>query len=144
MLWIILMLTAVAAPPAQPAQSATTQPIPRAQFITEMDSQFRKMDADKNGQLTHAEIEQYQKLSAVAEAQGPQRALFAELDNDKNGQLSPAEFAQADRRPHAAANCPADADARGRQPRQPDQPRSSTARRRWPISTGSTPTRTAW
>jgi Ca2+-binding EF-hand superfamily protein len=94
MLWIILTLTAAAAPPAPPEQSATTQPIPRAQFISEMDSQFRKMDADKNGQLTHAEIEQFQKQSALAEAKARNRAQFAELDKDKNGQISPAEFAK--------------------------------------------------
>lgn len=92
MLWIVLTLAAVAAPPAQPEQSTTIKPIPRAQFISEMDSQFREMDADKNGQLTHAEIEQYQKLSALAEAKARNSAQFAELDKDKNGQISPAEF----------------------------------------------------
>jgi Ca2+-binding EF-hand superfamily protein len=79
---------------AQAAQQAGPQPIPRASFIGEMDSQFRKMDADKNGQLTRIEIEQFQKLRAVAEAEDRNRALFAELDTDKNKQLSPAEFAR--------------------------------------------------
>jgi Ca2+-binding EF-hand superfamily protein len=74
---------------------AQAQPIPRAQFIADMDVQFRKMDADKNGQLTRVEIEQFQKLTAIAEAQARNRALFAHLDADKNGQLSPAEFAKA-------------------------------------------------
>jgi Ca2+-binding EF-hand superfamily protein len=68
--------------------------IPRAQFIADMDTQFRKMDADKNGQLTRIEIEQFQKLTAIAEAQARNRALFAQLDADKNGQLSPSEFAK--------------------------------------------------
>ena len=92
MLWIILMLTAAAAPPAPPEKGATAQPIPRAQFISEMDSQFRQMDADKNGQLTHAEIEQFQEQSALAEAKARNRAQVAELDKDKNGQISPTEF----------------------------------------------------
>jgi Ca2+-binding EF-hand superfamily protein len=82
--------TPVGAQPKSPANQA----LARAQFIADMDSEFRKMDADKNGQLTKAEIEQYQKLQAVAQAQSRNRALFTQLDTDKNGQLSPAEFAK--------------------------------------------------
>jgi Ca2+-binding EF-hand superfamily protein len=81
----------------------TAKPIPRAQFIAQMDSQFRSIDADKNGQLTRAEIEQHQQQSAVAEAKARNRAQFAELDVNKNGQLSPAEFAKLTP-PAAAAN----------------------------------------
>jgi len=92
MWWI--MLAAAVAPSTAPAQAAASQPIARAQFISEMDTQFRQMDADKNGQLTRTEIEQYQKLSAVAEAKARNHALFAQLDTNKNGQLSPAEFAK--------------------------------------------------
>jgi len=84
------------------AQGATPS-VQRAQFIADMDGQFRKMDADKNGQLTRTEIEQYQRLSAVAEAQARNRALFTQLDTDKNGQLSPAEFAKVTA-PTPAAN----------------------------------------
>jgi len=91
MLRTILALAAVAAPPAP---SAVTQPIPRTQFITEMDAQFRQIDGDKNGQLTRTEIEQYQHLAAVAEAKARNQALFVQLDTNKNGQLSPAEFAK--------------------------------------------------
>ena len=81
-------------------------PIPRAGFIAEMDSQFRKMDADKNGQLTRIEIEQFQKLTAVAEADARNRQLFAELDANKNGQLNPAEFARLITAPPAANATP--------------------------------------
>lgn len=70
------------------------QSLPRAQFIANMDGEFRKMDADKNGQLTKSEIEEYQKLQAVAQAQSRNRALFTQLDTDKNGQLSKTEFAK--------------------------------------------------
>ena len=82
---------------------AQSQPIPRAQFIANMDVQFRKMDADKNGRLTRTEIEQFQKLTAIAEAQARSRALFAKLDADNNGQLSQAEFAKV-AAPAPAAN----------------------------------------
>jgi Ca2+-binding EF-hand superfamily protein len=79
------------APPNPPA-AAGPQPLSRTTFLTEMDSQFRLMDADKNGLLTRTEIEQFQKLAAVAEAQARNRSLFAQLDADKNGQISALEF----------------------------------------------------
>ena len=85
--------------PAQTQKAAATatqptapQPLSRTTFLSEMDSQFRLMDADKNGQLTRTEIEQFQKLQAVADAQARNRSLFAQLDTDKNGQISAAEF----------------------------------------------------
>jgi hypothetical protein len=57
-----------------------------------MDSQFRKMDADKNLTLTRAEIEGFERAISVVKAQAKNRQLFARLDADRNGQLSPAEF----------------------------------------------------
>ena len=86
------------------AQAATS--LPRAQFITDMDTEFRKMDADKNGQLTRTEIEQFQKLQAVAQAQARNQAMFAQLDADKNGQLSAAEFSKISTSPPAANGQP--------------------------------------
>jgi hypothetical protein len=38
--------------PATLLAQAAALAIPRTQFIADMDTQFRKMDADKNGQLT--------------------------------------------------------------------------------------------
>ena len=60
-----------------------------------MDQEFGKMDADKNGQVTRAEAEAFQRAIAVAESGKRLRAAFAELDADRNGQLSLAEFAKA-------------------------------------------------
>lgn len=91
-------------PAALAAQAATS--LPRAQFITDMDTEFRKMDADKNGQLTRTEIEQFQKLQAVAQAQTRNQAMFAQLDADRNGQLSPAEFSKISSPPPAANGQP--------------------------------------
>ncbi|MCL6741180.1 hypothetical protein LZ518_08560 [Sphingomonas sp. RB56-2] len=81
---------AVAPAPAPAVQ----QPIARAQFIREMDTEFNKIDADKNRQLSRIEIDQFQKLQAIAQAQSRNRSLFAQLDADRNGQLSQAEFAK--------------------------------------------------
>ena len=91
-------------PAALAAQAATS--LPRAQFITDMDTEFRKIDADKNGQLTRTEIEQFQKLQAVAQAQSRNQAMFAQLDADRNGQLSPAEFSKISSPPPAANGQP--------------------------------------
>ena len=66
--------------PSQPGPA----PIPRASFIAEMDGQFRKMDADKNGQLSRSELPKEHKFAAH----------FDMLDTDKNGTLSAAEFAK--------------------------------------------------
>lgn len=66
-----------------------------------MDAQFRKIDADGNGQLTATEIGEFEKQKALVEAQSRNRALFTELDSNKNGQLSPAEFAKLVRDPPA-------------------------------------------
>lgn len=73
---------------AQTIAQTPGKPLARDQFVAEMDAEFRKTDADKNGQLTSSEIEEYQKLQAAAQAEARNRALFAQLDTDKNGRLS--------------------------------------------------------
>lgn len=90
----------------RPAAPAGPQPLARDQFLREIDGEFRKIDADKNGQLTRIEIEQYQKLEAVSDARTRNQALFAQLDADRNGQISPAEFAKLITPPPAANAAP--------------------------------------
>ncbi len=94
MIRIILALAAFTVPSTAIAQATPATPIARAQFLAEMDGQFRLMDGDKNGQLSRAEIEQYQKQATAAERKAGNQALFALLDLNGNGQLSPAEFAE--------------------------------------------------
>src|SRR6476661_4869715 len=67
-------------------------PVPRTEFIQVMDTEFKQMDADKNGILTKKEIEDFQRSMAILVARQRNVALFQALDKDKNGQLSPAEF----------------------------------------------------
>lgn len=76
----------------QRSAGAGPQPIPRASFILTMDSEFRKMDADKNGSVTRREIEDFQRATSMLAAQQRNVALFQALDKDKNGQLSSVEF----------------------------------------------------
>ena len=58
-----------------------------------MDTEFRKIDADKNGILTGKEIEGYERATAGLAAKQRNVDLFQALDTDKNGQISPVEFA---------------------------------------------------
>ena len=91
---IALALEAPAFAQAAQRQATGPQPLPRANFIADMDAEFRKMDADKNGQLTKSEIEQFQTQQQAAQGRARNKALFGQLDKDKNGQLSQAEFAR--------------------------------------------------
>lgn len=82
------------AKPVPAARAAEAQPIPRSAFISNMDTEFRRMDADHDGFLTRKELEDYQTAQIISAAQARKRALFAALDTDRNGVLSQAEFAR--------------------------------------------------
>src|SRR6476620_9432235 len=110
-----LALALVAAPAVPVAGQATRspqpapsqgQPLPRAQFLTNMDVEFKRMDADRDGALSKKEIEDYQTSQIIAAAEARKRALFAAMDSDHNGVLSPAEFMRLpsnERAPNGAA-----------------------------------------
>lgn len=89
----IALAVFVSASPAFSQQPASGN-VPRAQYISVQDGEFRKMDANKDGQVTREEVEDFQRLTAVAESQARNRQLFTQLDADRNGQLSSAEFAK--------------------------------------------------
>ena len=95
---VALILCAAAGPSlaqAAPASaSAGSRPIARAVFLANMDSEFGKMDADKNGQVTKDEIESFERAVSVVKAQAKNRQLFNRLDANHDGQLSAAEFSQ--------------------------------------------------
>ena len=90
--------------PAQ--QPAGPQPIQRADFIAQMDAQFGRMDADRNGQLSRIEIEQSEKQRALAEAKARNESLFDQLDVNNNGQISATEFAKLVSEPATASAQP--------------------------------------
>lgn len=79
---------------ASAQQTAAPPPIVRRDFIAQMDAQFGRMDVDRNGLLSRAEIERFEQQRAAAEAQARNEALFDQLDVNKNGQLSAKEFAK--------------------------------------------------
>ena len=89
---LCLALAASAASPALGQAAAQPEPIARATFITTMDGEFRRMDADKNNTLTRKEIEDFQRAVSVLAAQRRNQALFAALDKDRNGSLTAVEF----------------------------------------------------
>jgi len=97
-MFALLSVAAMAAPvAAQPAPAAApaapqAQPIPRALFLSNMDSEFKRTDADRDGTLSRKEIEDFQASQIIAAAQARKRALFAALDTDHNGVLNQAEF----------------------------------------------------
>ena len=59
-----------------------------------MDSEFRKIDANKDGQLITEEVQQFQETAALAQAEQNSRAAFVALDTDRNGQISSTEWAK--------------------------------------------------
>jgi len=72
---------------------AAQRPLSRSIFLANIDAEFRKIDADKNGSVTRAEVEAFQRAVSVLQIGARNRALFARLDRDRDGQLSAAEFA---------------------------------------------------
>lgn len=79
---------------AQPASPATAdKPLVRAEFIQQMDAEFRRFDGDNNGMVKSEELAAAQRKSAMAEALRQNQAVFSSLDKDRNGSLSAGEFA---------------------------------------------------
>lgn len=72
----------------------SAQPLPRATFSATMDGEYRKIDINKDGQLTRAEVDAFQKAAIAVQVQARRQAVFATLDGDRNGQLSLAEFSR--------------------------------------------------
>ncbi len=99
-----LFALALIAPAPLFAQAAGgAQSVTRAKIVANADAEFMRVDANKDGQMSRAEIENTQRASISARVNARNKALFAELDSDKNGQISPAEFAKASPAPEPDA-----------------------------------------
>ena len=75
------------------AVQAVDQPVPRAEYLQVMDTEFAKMDADRNGMVSAAEVAQKLTNDTTMQAYAQNRQIFQRLDIDGSGQLSPEEFA---------------------------------------------------
>ena len=89
------LLTASAASAQPRTMKASAQPLSRAAFITTMDSEFGKLDANRDGVATRAEVDAQQQRLAAATISQRARALFAQLDADHDGKVSAEEFVRA-------------------------------------------------
>ncbi len=92
---ICLALCGLAMPfPALAQQQANSaQPLTRAEFIQQMDTEFRRFDANGNGTVLPAEIAAAQRKTGTAEALRQNQAVFASLDKNRDGSLDREEFA---------------------------------------------------
>lgn len=90
--FFITIAAATAAIPVA-AQEEGPQPVTRADFISQMDAEFARLDQDANGVVLPEEIVATQRRAAEAEALRQNQAVFARLDRDGDGALSATEFA---------------------------------------------------
>lgn len=80
---------------AQSTQQQAPQQITRAQVSQQLDTEFKDLDANKDGKLSKAEIQAaMSRRAAEAQAQvnAQAKAVFDKLDTNHNGSISLAEF----------------------------------------------------
>ncbi len=102
--WLALGLAALGFPAQVAAQTATprskasparVEPLARSSFIATMDSEYRKLDANKDGSVSKSEVQaENQRIGEAAAAQRA-RAQFLSIDADRNGQIGVEEFVRA-------------------------------------------------
>ena len=99
LLAISIVPTAEAVAQGKPAvtspQPARAQPLLRGSFLATMDEEYGKIDVNKDGIVTKAELQADHERRAMTAAIAQARALFARFDTDRNGQLSADEFIRA-------------------------------------------------
>ena len=94
----------VVSAPAFAQAGGGTDSVPRAKIVANAEAEFKRVDANKDGQMSRTEIETFQRTSTQARITARNKALFAELDSDKNGQINAAEFAKATPAPKVDAS----------------------------------------
>ncbi len=68
--------------------------VTRAKVAADAEAEFKRVDTNKDGQMSRAEIETFQVAIATTMLAARNKEAFAALDADKSGQLSAAEFAK--------------------------------------------------
>jgi len=93
---IALMAIPAMAMAQEPAKSADEQkPVTRLELNAKLDTDYADLDADKDGRVTPAEINNRLVKSAeaqIAKIKQERDEAFAKLDSDGNGTISRAEF----------------------------------------------------
>ncbi|HSQ95226.1 MAG TPA: EF-hand domain-containing protein [Croceibacterium sp.] len=79
--------------PAPTVNAANKGSVSREAFRANSGTEFDRIDANKDGKLSKAEIEQNRRAVWLAQAKARNSALFKQLDLDHNGSLSADEFA---------------------------------------------------
>lgn len=90
-----LFALALVTPAALLAQATAPQSVARATIVANAEAEFARVDTNKDGQMSRAEIEASQLKVITARVNARNKALFAEFDADKNGQITRAEFDRA-------------------------------------------------
>lgn len=85
--------SAFAQQPAAQSAAPQTPGMQRSGYIQQMDTEFRRRDADGDGRITRAELTTFELNLAIATARTQNAELFTRLDTDRNGTISQAEFA---------------------------------------------------
>jgi Ca2+-binding EF-hand superfamily protein len=92
-LFAIALIAAPALAQAQ-APKAAVNTMPRGKWVANAEAEFTRVDTNKDGQMSRAEIETFQRAAAARMIAARNKAAFAVLDTNKNGQISAAEFAK--------------------------------------------------
>ncbi len=85
------------------AQATGETTILRTKVVADGDAEFARVDTNKDGKMSRAEIETVQRTALTTRITARNKAMFAELDSDKNGQINASEFAKATPIPKADA-----------------------------------------
>ena len=89
---LVASVPALAQP--KPRAAGAVESISRAKVIANAEAEFARVDTNKDGQMSRAEIETFQRAAAARMIAARNKAAFAVLDTNKNGQISAAEFAK--------------------------------------------------
>jgi Ca2+-binding EF-hand superfamily protein len=101
---LVLFLAVVVLPAQVAGQDASSQrkpvtagvaPLARSTFISTMDSEYRKLDINKDNSVSKAEVQTANQRMAQAAAAQRARAVFESFDADRNGQINVDEFVRA-------------------------------------------------
>lgn len=76
------------------AQAQAPRAVTRAEVIANSDKQFAAMDANHDGILTRAEMDNFARNQVIGAAMERNKAMFDALDTNHDGKLSREEFAK--------------------------------------------------